>query len=245
MRYLILADIHSNVEAFRAVLEDAEGGEGYHHLWCLGDIVGYGPDPEECVQLLRSLDPVCVAGNHDWAAVGKLDVSQFNADAAAAASWTAQQLSPESKTYLSGLPLSPQEGDFTLVHGSPRDPIWEYVISTPIARLCFAEFQTLYCLVGHSHIPHFYEHRPQTGDCFLRAMPKGEPLMLGDTRLIINPGSVGQPRDGNPAASYLIYDSEARSLRHYRALYDVKATQQKMRRHGLPYRLIERLGFGW
>ena len=138
MRYAILADIHSNLAAFTAVLDDIEHRGGVEEIWCLGDIVGYGPDPHQCLELLHQHNHICVAGNHDWAAVGKLDTSFFNPDAAAACHWTAQQLSPEDVHYLESLPLVIERNDFTLAHGSPRDPIWEYLLSTSSAKQNFA-----------------------------------------------------------------------------------------------------------
>ncbi len=132
MRYAIIADIHANLAAFTAVLNDIESKGGVVEIWCLGDIVGYGPDPHQCIELLCQYNHACVAGNHDWAATGKIDTSDFNPDAAAACQWAARQLSPEDAKYLENLPLTIQRGDFTLVHGSPREPIWEYVLSTRI-----------------------------------------------------------------------------------------------------------------
>ena len=138
MRYAIIADIHANLAAFKAVLEDIGHQGGAEKVWCLGDVVGYGPDPHECIELLCQINHVCVAGNHDWAAIGKIDTAEFNPDAAAACHWTAQQLSPADIEYLQKLPLVIEEDKFTLVHGSPREPVWEYIISTGIAQENFA-----------------------------------------------------------------------------------------------------------
>jgi len=142
MRYALIADIHANLTAFTAVLDDIKLKGGVEEIWCLGDVVGYGPDPHQCIELLRQYNHVCVAGNHDWAAIGKLDTSNFNPDAAIACRWTAQQLTPEDVKYLESLPLVIQKGDFTLVHGSPREPIWEYLMSTSSAKENFAYFQS-------------------------------------------------------------------------------------------------------
>ncbi|GAH83966.1 unnamed protein product, partial [marine sediment metagenome] len=142
MRYAIIADIHANLAAFTAVLNDIERRGGVEEMWCLGDVVGYGPDPHQCIELLRQHNHVCIAGNHDWAAIGKLSLSEFNPDAAAACRWTVQQLSPEDVDYLESLPLVIEKGDFTLVHGSPREPIWEYLLSISSARQNFAYFQS-------------------------------------------------------------------------------------------------------
>jgi len=243
MRYAILADIHANLAAFTAVLDDIERRGGVDEIWCLGDVVGYNPDPHQCIELLRQHKHICVAGNHDWAAIGKLDTSDFNPDAAAACHWTAHQLSPEDVQYLESLPPVIERGDFTLVHGSPREPIWEYLVSTVGARQNFAHFESQYCLVGHSHVPLIFEHN-ETGDCLFSEFPADSVLTLAENRLIINPGGVGQPRDGDPRASYAIYDEEAKSISHYRIPYDVGATQSRMLEYGLPKRLAARLSYG-
>ena len=243
MRCAIVADIHGNLAAFKAVLEDSRRRGGIDEIWCLGDVVGYGPDPSACLQLLRQHPHRCVAGNHDWAAVGKIDTSYFNSEAAEACSWTAKQLSPEDVRYLRTLPLTIHEGDFTLVHGSPREPIWEYVVSVKTAIANFARFSSRFCLVGHSHVPLAFE-LDQDDVCELRFLPAVLPLQENDNRLIINCGGVGQPRDGDPRASYAIFDSDSGIIRHYRVEYDVEATQQRMEDARLPTHLITRLGFG-
>lgn len=244
MRYAILADIHSNLTAFEAVLSDIGERGGVEEIWCLGDVVGYGPDPVECIKLLRQYRHLCVAGNHDWAAMGKLDTSDFNPHAAAAAHWTARHLTPEAKGYLENLPLTLTVDDFTLAHGSPREPIWEYIISTYIAKANFSYFATRYCLVGHSHVPAVFEYKADSDSCLLHDLPPEAPLKLGDNRLIINPGGVGQPRDGDPRASYAIYDSTENVIYHYRVPYDIEETQRKMIRWGLPISLANRLSYG-
>ena len=243
MRYAIVADIHANLTAFTAVLDDIERRGGVEELWSLGDVVGYGPDPHQCIELLCQHNHVCVAGNHDWAAVVKIDTSDFNPYAAAACQWTAKQLSPEDVQYLDNLPLRVQKGDFTIVHGSPREPIWEYVVSTGSAKQNFAYFQTQFCLIGHSHVPLVFEYS-KSGTCLFSEFPDDTVLMLGENRSIINPGGVGQPRDGDPRASYAIYDDEARSITLYRIPYDISATQSRMMEHGLPKQLAVRLSYG-
>lgn len=243
MRCAILADIHANLSAFEAVLQDAERRGGFEVIWCLGDMVGYGPDPGKCIQLLREQRHVCVAGNHDLAAVGKIDTSSFNPEAAAACRWTSGQLNAEDVSYLSDLPLTLKQGDFTLVHGSPREPVWEYVLSTELARLNFRHFDTRHCLVGHSHSPLFFEL--DQDECRLFRLPGGLSLQEQKGRLIINCGSVGQPRDGDPRASYALLDTAQAKLLHFRIDYDIEATQAKMRESGLPVRLINRLAAGW
>ncbi len=243
MRYALIADIHANLTAFTAVLDDIKRKGGVEEIWCLGDVVGYGPDPHQCIELLRQYNHVCVAGNHDWAAIGKLDTSNFNPDAAVACRWTAQQLTPEDVKYLESLPLVTQKDDFTLVHGSPREPIWEYLMSTSSAKENFAYFQSHFCLVGHSHVPLAFRYGDD-GVCSFGSFSPYAGLILGRNRLIINPGGVGQPRDGDPRASYAIYDSERKMVRLYRVPYDINATQVRMVRHNLPMRLVVRLSYG-
>lgn len=243
MLIAILGDIHSNLAAFEAVLEDLKKRGGFDKMWCLGDVVGYGPDPHECIELLRRHNHLCVAGNHDWAAIGKMDTLDFNPVAAQACHWTAEQLTPEDIEYLQNLPLDLCEDNFTLVHGSPREPIWEYLLSVEAARDNLSYFQTDYCLVGHSHVPLVFES--DSGKLLTRKFSDGASLKLGNNRLIINPGGVGQPRDGDPRASYAVYDVEARTIYHYRVEYDILFTQRKMEERGLPLPLILRLGEGW
>ncbi len=243
MRYAILADIHSNLEAFEAVLGDIQNRGGVDEIWCIGDIVGYGPDPERCLQLVQQGHYVSVAGNHDWAAVGKVDIADFNPDAAEACLWTGERLALEDKDYLRNLPLRLRRGNFTLVHGSPRQPVWEYLLSIGVAQENMKHFTTPYCLIGHSHIPLFFEYVEDDG-CYLKEFPEEAPVKLGDNRMIINPGGVGQPRDGDPRASYLLYDEERAEIYHYRVFYDISVTQQKMLQKGLPQRLAARLSYG-
>ena len=244
MRYAILADIHSNLAAFQAVLEDLKKRGGAEEIWCLGDVVGYGPDPHECIQLLRQHRHLCVAGNHDLAAIGNMDTSYFNPEAAAACHWTAERLTREDIAYLHSLPLTLCQGDFTLVHGSPREPAWEYILSTESALDNFACFDTRFCFIGHSHAPLVFE-LDQDNLCQLHHLPGELPLKQGGNRLIINCGGVGQPRDGNPRASYAILDIEEGLLHHYRVEYDISLTQQKMMDTDLPLSLANRLSVGW
>ena len=243
MRYAIIADIHANLAAFTAVLNDIDGRGGVAEVWCLGDVVGYGPDPHQCIELLCQYSHVCVAGNHDLAAIGKIDTSDFNPDAAAACRWTGQQLTTEDIRYLESLPLVIKKGEFTMAHGSPREPVWEYLLSTFSARENFDYFPSPFCLVGHSHVPLIFEYS-EAGACSLSLFPAGGVLELAQNRLIINPGGVGQPRDGDPRASYAIYDSEARTISLYRIPYDIGATQARMVEYRLPMHLVARLDYG-
>ena len=239
---LIVADIHSNLEAFQAVLQDAEGHGGFQEIWVLGDIVGYGSDPGPCIELLRQYGHYSVAGNHDWAAVGKLSLEEFNPIAAEANRWTAQQLSLDQVEFLSNLPIRLEREGFTMVHGSPVDPLWEYILSLSTAWASFQHFQTRYCLVGHSHIP--FMCRQLEDRCAFLEFPVGAFVELKNERFIINPGSVGQPRDGDPRASYAIYDSDRDAIVRFRVEYDIAAAQEKIRCHGLPEFLAERLAYG-
>ncbi|MEE9285368.1 MAG: metallophosphoesterase family protein [Dehalococcoidia bacterium] len=243
MRVAIISDIHSNLAALEAVLDDAEG-RGAGELWCLGDIVGYGPEPRECLALVRSRARLCLSGNHDLGAIGAVSLADFNPYAAAANQWTSEVLEEEEKAYLGNLPSKLVWEDVTLAHASPREPVWEYVLSAPIARASFAHFETRWCLVGHSHVPLFCLETDAGTACALYRLPEDSPLSLGRQRMIINPGSVGQPRDGDSRASYAVYDSEEDALYHYRVPYDIEATQEKMRQAGLPDYLAQRLSHG-
>jgi diadenosine tetraphosphatase ApaH/serine/threonine PP2A family protein phosphatase len=242
MRIAVLADIHANLTAFEAVLGDIEEKGGVDEFWCLGDIVGYGPDPGECIKLLRTLDPVCVSGNHDLGAIGKIDLSYFNPAAAEACRWTATRLNPVDARYLEDLPATVQKDDFLLAHGSPMEPALEYIISTGIAAKNFAFFESRFCLVGHTHVPLAFKE--EEGFCVSIALSPGIGLVLGEKRMIINPGGVGQPRDGDPRASYGIYESEGKMFRLYRVEYNIRTTQDKMVKAGLPIQLISRLEVG-
>ncbi len=243
MRALIVSDVHSNLEAFSGVIEGAGTHGGFDEVWSLGDLVGYGPDPSAVIDLLSGFTHRAVTGNHDLASVGLLGLEAFNPYAEAANRWTSSVLSADEREYLRGLPLRIPVGEFTLVHGSPRDPVWEYVVSIWSATENFDHFDTLRCLVGHSHLP-FICRLDQRKRAVFIAPQYGVPHYLGEERLIINPGSVGQPRDGDPRAAYAIYDSEQETVTHYRVRYDIAATQEKMRAHGLPEYLVDRLEYG-
>ncbi|MEK7777580.1 MAG: metallophosphoesterase family protein [Chloroflexota bacterium] len=242
MKALILGDIHGNLEAFQAVLGHAARMEGFQEVWCLGDVVGYGPDPGACVDLLQEQSPVTVAGNHDRAAVGLLGLDEFNPYAAEACRWTASKLSETQKTYLRGLPLVLTQGPFTLVHGSLRDPVWEYLLDAEAAQATLALLQTRRCLVAHSHIP--FLCRDGSPYPLFERLPEAKPMPLGQGRAVVNPGSVGQPRDGDPRAAYILYDADAGSVTLHRVEYEIRATQRKMAEARLPAPLIMRLPLG-
>jgi diadenosine tetraphosphatase ApaH/serine/threonine PP2A family protein phosphatase len=240
VRVGIISDLHSNLAALDAVLAHMGSVDA---VWCLGDVVGYGPDPNECIARLRERGVRCIAGNHDWAAVGRVGTEEFNRDAAAAIQWTARQLTPEARAWLAALEPLHVEDDVTLAHGSPYDPIWEYVLSEPVAARAFRYFATALCLVGHTHIPcSFVEETP--GRVVGTYRGEGAVLALEGRRALANPGSVGQPRDGDPRAAYLLFDRAAGRLTWRRTSYPVAVTQAKMARAGLPPRLASRLAFG-
>ena len=242
MRALIISDVHANIQALQRVLEDARKHGGFDAVWCLGDVVDYGPDPGSCIEILAELELLCVAGNHDYAALGKIGVENFNTYAAQSALWTREQLGSDHVAFLEGLPKVASWGEFTLAHGSLRDPLWEYLVNGPSASENFRRMTTPFCLVGHSHIPFVcteVEGMPRFG-----VVRDVQEATLDSGRIIANPGSVGQPRDGDPRASYLLYDDDTRRLAHHRVAYDVSVTQERMRKAGLHPYLIERLRYG-
>ena len=242
MRALILADVHSNLEALTAVMDDAGDRGGFDMIWCLGDTVGYGPNPGPCLQLIRRHDFLGVAGNHDYAAVGKRGTDDFNYAAKAAILWTSGQLSTEETDFLAALPTVVATEPFTLVHGSLRDHLNEYLMGQESAQATLKLLQTQFCLVGHSHHP--FICRENQGSPMFYQFTEDEICPLGDERLIVNPGGVGQPRDHDSRPSYAIYDSGAMTIERHRVTYDIQRTQEKMRKAVLPNYLIERLNLG-
>jgi diadenosine tetraphosphatase ApaH/serine/threonine PP2A family protein phosphatase len=243
MRAVVVADVHANLEAFEAVLHDAKQRGPIDALWSLGDLVGYGPDPEPCVELLRSYTYEAVVGNHDLAAVGVIGVEEFNPYAAAAARWTAGQLTAVAKVWMMSLPqIVVLDSGFTLTHGSLVDPIWDYLILSDNAAEHLARQTTPYGLVGHTHIPHvFYDARL---DAMSTDITDGAGLDLDEMRFVANPGSIGQPRDGDPRAAYALVDTEARQITFHRVEYDIDTTREKMNAAGLPVFLSQRLSAG-
>lgn len=239
----MVADVHANLAAFESVLAHAETRGPIDVIWALGDLVGYGPEPGACLELLRRYPHVAVAGNHDRAAGGQIGTEDFNAYAAAAVRWTASVLTSEEAAYLKALPDAETIGDFTLVHGSLRDPTWEYVISSEAASGHLERQTTPYGLIGHSHLQlTFVEFGPDRVRGSL--MGDGDVLELADHRVVANPGGLGQPRDGDPRTCYALLDTDARRLSFHRIEYDIARTQRKMRLAGLPEYLIERLARG-
>ena len=246
MRALIVSDIHSNLAALEAVMVDASDRGGFDVVWCLGDTVGYGPEPGACIELLRRHPLLAVAGNHDRAALNLRESEDFNNAAAISAHWTAKQLTPSERDFLAQLPEVAQSGDFTLVHGSLRAPLREYLLNEEAAAATFGRLSTNFCLVGHSHIP-FVCQENRDGPRFV-SFVEDQLFELDDRRWIANPGSVGQPRDYDPRPSYAIFTLEdegsAGRLERHRVEYDRADTQRKMRDAGLPSSLIDRLDYG-
>jgi diadenosine tetraphosphatase ApaH/serine/threonine PP2A family protein phosphatase len=241
MRVAVVSDIHSNLHALEAVLE-ALDEESPDELWCLGDLVGYGPRPNECCALIAERAQVCLAGNHDLAITGALDMDEFHGDAAAAARWNREQLTPESRAILHELEPHATTHGVALYHGSARDPVWEYVLSDEAALATLAVAGVPLVLVGHSHVALRVTATENVVDGGLAAA--GLELELAGLQAVLNPGSVGQPRDGDPRAAWLLLDLEAQKAAFHRVEYDIAATQQEMREAGLPEFLAARLELG-
>jgi diadenosine tetraphosphatase ApaH/serine/threonine PP2A family protein phosphatase len=239
MRVAVFSDIHSNLPALEAALE-AVGL--FDQLWVLGDMVGYGPNPDEVVERLRDLDAVAVQGNHDAAALGRIPTGTFNDLARAAVVWTSKTMKPENLEWLAQQPEKRVEGDYTLAHGSPRDPIWEYLFSVPAARINLAAFETPYCIVGHTH--HQLTFRDDRGQVEVLAARSGDRLVLDERRCILNPGSVGQPRDSDPRACAMTIETDSGEVEWLRFDYDIERTQAAIRALPLPGRLADRLEQG-
>jgi predicted phosphodiesterase len=241
MRVAVISDVHANRHALDAVLEALEA-EQPDAVWCLGDTVGYGPQPNECCELVRPRADVCLVGNHDLVALGDLGSGEFNADAAAAAKWTADVLDETSRRFLSSLqPLAEAEG-IDLYHASARDPVWEYVLTEEAAAATFELAEARLVLVGHSHIALALREGP--GHVIAGGLaPEGTELEL-EGRWLLNPGSVGQPRDGDPRAAWLLLDLDRRFASFRRVNYPVDRTQAEMREQGLPASLVFRLARG-
>lgn len=243
MRVLVLSDIHANLTALEAVLADA--GET-DEVWCLGDLVGYGPDPNEVVDIMRAMPHLtCMLGNHDVAALGGMEMEVFNTEARRSLQWQKKTISNETLEYLKSLPdQTIVKQGISLVHGSPRDPVWEYILNTLVARLNFPAFETDYCFVGHTHTQCIFQMDAKRDRVSLEIPKPGLALEL-TPRAILNPGSVGQPRDRDPRAAYAIFDAKAQTWEPRRVEYDIKAVQQRIRDAGLPDKHAARLAEGW
>jgi diadenosine tetraphosphatase ApaH/serine/threonine PP2A family protein phosphatase len=247
VRYAVLSDVHGNLEALSAVLADA-ASEGALGVLCLGDAVGYGADPIACIELLGERSTGMVAGNHEYGALGLLDLRWFNPAARAAALWTREQLGADHQGYLSGLPLSSALGEATCVHASPRRPEeWDYLLSAEDGFETFADFATRLCFVGHSHRPGVWSlgsSGPAHEDLGGPAWHDHRIPFHDGRRYIVNVGSVGQPRDRDPRAAYVVWDEDERSITLRRVMYDHKAAAAKILRAGLPRALADRLAHG-
>jgi len=240
MRILVFSDIHSNLTALETVLEAAGNMDAY---WCLGDVVGYGPDPNECIERVRHLPNLTIVrGNHDAATLGEVDQHTFNHEASLAITWTKRVLNADSKEFLLSLPEREQIDDVTLVHGSPRNPVWDYVMDYMTAVRVFQFFDTRICMVGHTHVPAIWHEDAE-------APPKGPVLdfykMEIKTKTILNPGSVGQPRDHDNRASYAIFDPDNSTWELRKVQYDFDQVQNRIKKSGLPWRHALRLAEGW
>jgi len=243
MKIGFISDIHGNLEALETVLADAEA-QGVEHFVCLGDIVGYGPDPNACVDRVRELCEVTILGNHDQAALGELSTEYFNEYARQATAWTAKTLTDTTKEFLRSLPFSVEYQGLRLVHASPLQPEnWTYVLTMEEAERQFGGFTERLCFIGHSHLPLVLEKNGE--DCQAMRYPADEPLdLLSGRRYIVNVGSVGQPRDRDPRSAYVWYDDVMDQLRLRRLDYAIEAVQTKIVDAGLPSFLATRLAHG-
>lgn len=239
MRYAVISDIHSNSEALEAVLADVATQDIDKYL-STGDVVGYGADPEACLSRLRALDPIVVAGNHDWAVAGRLSLDFFNAYAREAIEWTRGRLDSESVRWLASLPLTAKVGEITLAHATVHGPEnFDYLLTAYDAHLSLEVLDTAVCFVGHSHVPVTFSQNGAVTFSFATEID-----LAGCAKAIVNAGSVGQPRDGNPHASYGVYDSDERRVVVRRVPYDIASASRKILAAGLPQILAERLWHG-
>jgi diadenosine tetraphosphatase ApaH/serine/threonine PP2A family protein phosphatase len=242
MRVAIATDIHGNRQAFEAVIAAAEDA-GAEELWCLGDLVGYGGDPDASVELARRHCSVCLAGNHDLAVVDVLSLEEFSRGAALAAQWTREVITDETRQFLLSLEPKGAAGGVGLYHASPRDPVWEYVLSGLTAELCFDVTDHRVSLIGHSHVALSFDRQegsPATGT----TRKEGTEMDISAGQWLINPGSVGQPRDGDPRAAWLMLDTGAWIATYRRAEYDIAGAMAAIRAANLPESLAERLQHG-
>jgi len=239
-RVAVISDVHGNRHALDAVL-DAIAAEQPDELWCLGDLVGYGPQPNECCRTVAAHADLCLAGNHDLVVLGSLSIHDFAGDAATAARWTQGVLADDAREFLAGLQSSARRDGAELFHGSARDPVWEYVLDSEAAWWTLQATSEPLVLVGHSHVPLAIGLEGETLGGGLA--PEGTVIDLDAGRRLLNPGSVGQPRDGDPRAAYLLLEP-GRAASFHRVEYPIERTQAEMREHGLPEALAARLGEG-
>ena len=241
-RVAVISDVHANWHALEAVLA-AIDAESPDELWCLGDLVGYGPRPNPCCDTVRERAAVCLAGNHDLGVLGQLDLEEFAPDAVVSARWTRGVLGDDPRAYLESLQPTARTTGVELFHASPRDPVWDYVLSAEAAEAAFELTEEPLVLVGHSHVP--LALAEVDGALAGGLAPEGTEAELGSgARLVLNPGSVGQPRDGDPRAAWLLLDYGAGRASFRRVAYPVERTQEEIRERGLPDALAERLARG-
>jgi predicted phosphodiesterase len=242
MRIALVSDVHGNLPAFEAVLADVHA-QGADEIWCLGDLVGYGAQPDDCVALARERCELTLAGNHDLVVIGKIDIHEFSASAAVAAEWTRGQISDESLEFLQALEPQDEDRELGLYHASPRDPVWEYVLSTWQAGGCFEEMQARVGAIGHSHVALFFR---QDGSSRVEGAqtPGGTEVDVSEGRWLINPGGVGQPRDGDPRAAWLLLDTGNWTAAWRRVEYPIDEAARAIEAAGLPMVLAQRLYTG-
>jgi diadenosine tetraphosphatase ApaH/serine/threonine PP2A family protein phosphatase len=241
MKVAVISDIHANRQAFEATLEAVAASDAAE-LWCLGDLVGYGADPDACVELAREHVAVCLAGNHDLAVTGEIPLDEFSRGASLAAQWTREVMAPANVEFLAGLKPEGKEAGIGLYHASPRDPVWEYVLDAGSMRAALEDTTQGVILVGHSHVP--LTAMLDDGQLHASHAPEGTEVDFAERRVLMNPGSIGQPRDGDPHAAFLLIDLDERQAWFRRVEYDVERTQQEIRDAGLPEALAERLTHG-
>jgi predicted phosphodiesterase len=250
MQLAILSDVHSNLPALEAVLDDISGAD-VDELWCLGDVVGYGAQPDDCSRLVAERCEVCLVGNHDLAVLGELDISTFSPAAAAAVEWTRTSCEPATIEFLRGLEPADTEREVALYHASPRDPVWEYVLWADQAADCIAVQAKRVSLIGHSHVALYFaasnsEEAGAVAEDTIRGSQAGQgtALELEEGRWLINPGSVGQPRDGDPRAAWLELDTEAWTATYHRVPYEIDRAAEAIEANDLPTQLGRRLYLG-
>jgi diadenosine tetraphosphatase ApaH/serine/threonine PP2A family protein phosphatase len=242
MRIALLSDVHGNLPAFEAVLGDVEE-QSVEAVWCLGDLVGYGAEPDECVQLARDRCELSLAGNHDLVVTGDIPISDFSSSAAAAARWTQETIGDETMAFLRGLRQADPEREPALYHASPRDPVWEYVLSTWQAAENMDVMEGRVGAIGHSHVALWF-HRDGDGQVTGATAEAGLDADLSDGRWLLNPGGVGQPRDGDPRAAWLLLDTSTWTATWRRVEYRIDLAARAIEEAGLPRMLAERLYSG-
>lgn len=245
VRIAVVSDIHANLPALEGVL-GAIDGAGVEEVWCLGDVIGYGAHPDACADLVRERCDLCLVGNHDLAVLGTLDVAAFSQAAADAVAWTRKNVAARTLELLRELEPAAQRQGVALFHASPRDPVWEYVLSAEQADACLDVQAERVGLIGHSHVALFFVRNGTAGQADIRGAEASDDTLLdlGQGSWLVNPGSVGQPRDGDPRAAWLELDTDEQTARFHRTEYDVARAASAIAAAGLPKRLGERLRTG-